>query len=118
MGGAITILILLPLENVMGFPAFTMAPMLGVTGGIVFMAKAGILSGTFYIQSIGMFLVSLAMARWPDVALSLFGIGAGLSFFVPGLKYYRMRRSRELLEQDFDDGSGSSKPGHKSPVTS
>ncbi len=70
------------------------------------MAKAGILSGTFYIQAIGMFAISFAMARWPNVALTLFGIGAGLSFFVPGLKYYRSRRSRERLEQQFDDGSG------------
>ena len=109
MGGVVVILILLLLESALGMGAFEMAPILAVVGGMVFMAKAGILSGSFYFQSFGMFAISFAMARWPNVALTLFGIGAGLSFFIPGLKYYRMRMSREQLEEQFDSASGSSR---------
>ena len=68
-------------------------------GAMVFVIKAGILSGAFYFQAAANFAVALAMA-WirhadlhPDLGLSLYGLVAAASFFLPGLKYYRQRRS-------------------------
>jgi hypothetical protein len=30
----------------------------------------------------------------PNFAVSLFGVASGLAFFLPGLKYYRLQRSK------------------------
>jgi serine/threonine-protein kinase len=62
----------------------------------VFLVKAGILSGKFYIQAGVLFAVSFVMAmlhRRPDYdyGLSLFGFTMGLCFFLPGWKYWRQR---------------------------
>ncbi len=68
----------------------------------VFLAKAAMLSGVFYIQAIVLFLTGLVMA-WlqrqsmiPNIGVSLFGVMSALCFFVPGWKYYRLaRRNRQ-----------------------
>jgi uncharacterized membrane protein len=70
---------------------------LGCIAGIVFLAKAGMLSGTFYVHSTALFLTSVVMAAMhqpgqPDYSISLFGIVSGLTFFIPGLKYYRQQK--------------------------
>ena len=57
--------------------------------GMVFLIKAGILSGVFYIQAFALFAASGLMLAFPDVAHIIFGIVASASFFFPGLKYYR-----------------------------
>jgi serine/threonine-protein kinase len=67
---------------------------------MVFLIKAGILSGMFYFQAVALFLTAIPMALFPmlsrkygipDLSLTLFGIVSGLCFFLPGLKYYRQR---------------------------
>jgi serine/threonine-protein kinase len=65
---------------------------------MVFVIKAGILSGAFYLQAAANFAVALLMA-WirhhgiqPDIGISLYGLVAAASFFFPGLKYYRQQR--------------------------
>lgn len=68
-----------------------LAPMLGIVTSMVFLAKAGILSGSFYFQSFAMLLTTIPMALFPEYAHVIFGAVAGLSFFFPGLKYYRQR---------------------------
>ncbi|MDA0659262.1 MAG: serine/threonine-protein kinase [Planctomycetota bacterium] len=83
---------LFPVEYLLGLPVLTMAPVLGISGGALFMVKAGILAGSFYVQAVVLFLTSLAMARWPDWAHLIFGPVAALCFFVPGWKYWRQRR--------------------------
>ncbi len=59
--------------------------------------KAGMLSGGFYIQSAMMFATSLVMAAieysdLPDFSVSLFGVMSAMTFFFPGLKYYRQQQ--------------------------
>ncbi len=87
-----SIALLFPLEYTLGFPVLKLSPILGLSSGMVFLIKAGMLSGTFYIQAAALFLSSFAMARWPEFAHTIFGIVSAACFFVPGWKYYRQRR--------------------------
>lgn len=85
------------IESIMDRPVLEFSPVLGAIAGMVFLAKAGILSGQFYIQSAMMFATGLVMAAiehsdLPNFSVSLFGIMSGLTFFLPGLKYYRQQR--------------------------
>ena len=87
-------------ESVMGERVLEFSPVLGCIAGIVFLAKAGMLSGSFYIHSFALFTVSIVMAAMhragqPNFSISLFGIVSGLTFFIPGLKYYRQQRRNE-----------------------
>jgi serine/threonine protein kinase len=84
------------IEYQLELPVLTLSPMLGPVGGAVFLMKAAILSGTFYIQTVALCLTGLVMA-WlqkqsvmPNVGLSVFGIVSALCFFIPGWKYYRL----------------------------
>ena len=84
-------------ESIMDRPVLEFSPVLGAIAGMVFLAKAGILSGSFYIQSALMFATGLVMAAvehsdLPDFSVSLFGVMSALTFFLPGLKYYRQQR--------------------------
>jgi serine/threonine-protein kinase len=56
--------------------------------------KAGILTGAFYIQAVVLFLTAFVMCMLPDIGITIFGLVAAGSFFVPGLKYYRQRLGR------------------------
>jgi serine/threonine-protein kinase len=63
---------------------------------MVFLVKAGILSGWFYIQSALLFATAGVMAvlerpGMPHVGITVFGIVSAACFFFPGLKYYRQR---------------------------
>ena len=84
-------------ESIMDRPVLEFSPVLGAIAGMVFLAKAGILSGRFYIQSAMMFSTGLVMAaiehsNLPNFSVSLFGVMSALTFFLPGLKYYRQQR--------------------------
>ncbi len=90
--------LLFVVETLLGMPVLTLSPVLPLIGAMVFVIKAGILSGAFYFQAAANFAVAIAMA-WirhsglPDIGLSLYGLVAAASFFIPGLKYYRQQRS-------------------------
>lgn len=84
-------------ESIMNRPVLEFSPVLGAIAGMVFLAKAGILSGSFYVQSAMMFATALVMAAvehsdLPDFSVSLFGFMSALTFFIPGLKYYRQQK--------------------------
>jgi serine/threonine-protein kinase len=89
--------LLFVVETLLGMPVLTLSPVLPLIGAMVFVIKAGILSGVFYFQAAANFAVAIAMA-WirhsalPDYGLTLYGVVAAASFFIPGLKYYRQRR--------------------------
>ncbi len=87
-------------EWILGLPVLELSPVLGLISGMVFLVKAGILSGMFYFQAVALFLTALPMALFPmlsrkygipNLSLTLFGIVSALCFFLPGLKYYRQR---------------------------
>jgi serine/threonine-protein kinase len=80
-------------EMALGLPALQLSPVLGLISGIVFLVKAGILSGLFYVQAIVLFATSFPMAWFPEYAHLLFGVISAACFFIPGLKYHRQRLS-------------------------
>jgi hypothetical protein len=69
----------------------TLSPVLALLAGLVFFAKAGILSGVFYIQAAVLFATALVMCLVPDYQHVIFGLVSAACFFVPGLKYFRQR---------------------------
>ncbi|MEZ6058874.1 MAG: serine/threonine-protein kinase [Planctomycetaceae bacterium] len=95
---------LFAVEWIMNRPALEFSPVLGTIAGIVFLVKAGTLSGRFYVQAVALFATSLVMAAiqvastrysgLPNVSISLFGLVTAAAFFFPGLKYYRQQRHR------------------------
>jgi serine/threonine-protein kinase len=59
---------------------------------MTFVAKAGMLTGAFYLSAAAMFAIAIPMARYPDYAPLLFGLVTAVCFFVPGVKYHRQRQ--------------------------
>jgi serine/threonine-protein kinase len=78
-------------EDLLKLEVLTLSPVLALLAGVVFFAKAGILSGAFYIQAAVLFATALVMCRLPDYQHIIFGTVSGLCFFLPGLKYFRQR---------------------------
>lgn len=78
-------------EMWLDLPALTLSPVLPLIAGMVFVIKAGILSGTFYLQAAALYVTSPLMAWFPDVGHLIFGTVSAACFFFPGLKYYRQR---------------------------
>jgi serine/threonine-protein kinase len=91
------VVLLFVVEWLLRLPVLTLSPVLGLIGGAVFVAKAGILSGLFYLQAAAMFATALVMAelqrRGIDYGVTLYGIVSALAFFLPGWKYYRQSRA-------------------------
>lgn len=83
-------------EIALRLPVLSLSPVLGLIAGMVFVVKAGILSGSFYFQAAMMFATAFAMAMFPHIGHTIFGVVAAACFFFPGLKYYRQRRSAAL----------------------
>jgi serine/threonine-protein kinase len=88
------------IEWQLALPVLTLSPMLGPVGGAVFLMKAALLSGKFYIHAVVLCVTGLVMA-WlqkqtllPNIGVSIFGIVSAACFFVPGWKYYRLARKR------------------------
>lgn len=99
-GGSVAAVILLfVVESELRLPVLTLSPVLGLIGGAVFVAKAGILSGVFYLQAAAMFATALLMAelqrRGMDYGISLYGVVSAAAFFLPGWKYYRQSQGGE-----------------------
>ena len=80
----------------MRYPPLTFSPLLAVAAGMVFLFKAGVLAGLFYIAAVAMFATAVLMALFPQVSVLLFGVVTAACFFFPGLKYYRQRLRQSL----------------------
>jgi len=91
-GGTIASIGLFIIEVVQGLPSLTLSPVLAVIAGMVFMFKAGTLSGQFYVWVLAYFATAVAMAMFPSFGHIIFGCVSAMSFFIPGLKYYRQRK--------------------------
>ncbi len=94
-GVAASIFIFL-IEWILLLDVLSLSPVMAVAAGMVFVMKAGTLSGWFYIAAFLCFMISLPMA-WvgPPLSPVLFGIVSAIGFFVPGWKYYHQRRAAE-----------------------
>ena len=79
-------------ERLLGLEVLTLSPVLALLAGMVFLVKAGMLSGWFYLAAISCFLTSGLMALFPDLGVFIFGLVSAAWFFFPGLKYYRQRQ--------------------------
>jgi eukaryotic-like serine/threonine-protein kinase len=91
--GIISINLVFMVEWLLGLPVLTLCPMFAVTNGALFIIKAGVLSGDYYVQAALTFLAIFPMVMFPRFAPLIFGIVAAACFFVTGLKY-RLRRLR------------------------
>jgi serine/threonine-protein kinase len=78
-------------EALLGLEPLRLSPVLALIAGAVFFAKAGVLSGQFYIQAAVLFATALVMCLVPDYQHIVFGLVSGACFFVPGFKYFRQR---------------------------
>jgi predicted Ser/Thr protein kinase len=87
----VSIIALFPLEAYLGLPPLKLSPILGLIAGMVFLVKAGLLSGLFYIQAAALFMTAGLMAVWPNNGHLVFGVVVAACFFFPGLKYYRQQ---------------------------
>jgi serine/threonine-protein kinase len=97
--GVVGCLSLFTAEWVQGMPVLTMSPGLAVIGGMVFLFKAGTLSGEFYVASVALFATGIVMAMLPPAwGLMLFGMVSAACFFVPGFKYHRRRQQQGHLQ--------------------
>ena len=94
-GSVIASVILFWVEALLELPALKLSPVLALLAGIVFFAKAGILSGVFYIQAAVLFATALVMCVVPAWQHVIFGLVSAACFFVPGLKYARQRGRAE-----------------------
>jgi serine/threonine-protein kinase len=87
--------IVLFIVEVLGrLPVLTLSPALAVCAGMVFVFKAGILSGQFYLYAMLNFLIACTMPLVPEQSVLLFGVTSAVCFFFPGLKYDRQRREK------------------------
>jgi serine/threonine-protein kinase len=78
-------------EWLLGLKVLTLSPVLALMNGATMLVKAGTLSGIFYFAAGALFATAVAMALFPQIAITLFGVVSALCFFLPGLKYYRQR---------------------------
>ena len=90
-------------EMLLRLPVLTLAPLLAVVAGMTFVVKGGMLTGAFYVQAAAEFLIAVPMALFPAYGILLFGFVTSLSFFVPGLKYHRLRQ-RSLAAKNEEAG--------------
>ncbi|HEY1784328.1 MAG TPA: serine/threonine-protein kinase [Pirellulales bacterium] len=94
-GSMVSIAGLFAVEMLLGLPVLSLSPVLGLISSMVFLVKAGMLSGQFYVQAVALWLTGLAMALMQRFAIpgdiTLFGLVSAACFFFPGLKYYRQR---------------------------
>lgn len=86
-------------EGVLGMPVLALSPIIGIISGMVFLVKASMLTGKFYVQAAALFVTGIIMAviqksDTPDVSIAFYGCVSAGAFFVPGLKYYRQRVRR------------------------
>ena len=87
----IAIAMLFPLEWWLALPVLSLSPLLGVISAMIFIIKAGMLSGEFYFQAASLLVAAVAMAVFPIQAHLIFGVVASLCFLIPGWKYRRAR---------------------------
>lgn len=91
----IGIAMLFPIEHLLHLKVLTLSPVVAIAAGMVFFIKAGVLSGSFYVQAVLLFLTALVMAEFPQFSHFIFGVVGAGCFFGPGLKYYRQRLREE-----------------------
>jgi hypothetical protein len=89
----------LALEWLLGRPVLEYAPMLAVVAGMIFICKAGMLSGMFYLAAGALFIAAVVMAWVPEWGMVVYGVTLATCYFVPGWIFQRRKRlSRKSLK--------------------
>ena len=91
----ISVAALHPIEKMMGMDDFELAPVIAVIASMVFLIKAGILSGVFYFCTAALLATAFLMIPFLDYSMFIFGVISAACFFFSGLKYYRQRKVSE-----------------------
>ena len=100
-GSVLAVIGLFLTEMILGMNALALSPILAVITGMMFVAKAGMLSGEFYIYAALNFLAVIPMAwsmtMFPAWHLNqlILAFFASLGFVLPGIRYYRQARRLE-----------------------
>ncbi|WP_417847665.1 serine/threonine-protein kinase [Thalassoglobus sp.] len=84
---------LFAVEALLNLPVLTLSPVLALIAAAVFVVKAGILSGEFYVYAIILFLTAIPMSLFPEYSLRIFGTVSAATFFIPGLKFHLIKKS-------------------------
>ena len=92
LGSIISVGCIFPLEWYLDLPVLRLAPLLSLISGMVFLVKASMLSGSFYIQAAALFVTAFVMAWLPDWALLIFGCVSAGCFYTAGARYHRRSR--------------------------
>ncbi len=87
--GVLSINGVLATEWLLGMPALTLAPMLVLGNAMLYLVKAGLLSGRFYLDAALTLVTIVPMALAPAWGLPLFTIASAWGFFRTGLHYSR-----------------------------
>jgi serine/threonine-protein kinase len=87
--------LLFAVEALLGLPVLTLSPVLALISAAVFVVKAGILSGEFYLHAAALFATCVPMALWPRYGITIFGLVSAATFLVPGWKFHRQRARRK-----------------------
>jgi hypothetical protein len=97
-GSIVSVILLFVIEALLRLEVLQLSPVLGLISGMVFVVKAAILSGAFYVHAAALFLCGVAMAALDGAGFryspSLFGVVAAAAFFLPGWKYYWQSRRK------------------------
>jgi len=93
-------------ELILGMDALALSPILAVIAGMMFIAKAGMLSGEFYLYGALNFVALVPMAisatfmpDWHFNQLILAAV-APLGFIIPGFRYHKLSRQNRPRAQD------------------
>jgi serine/threonine-protein kinase len=81
------------LEWLLGQPVLEYAPMLAVVAAMVFVCKAGILSGMFYLAAGALFMTAVLMACFPEWGMIAYGVTLASCYFVPGWIFQRRKKN-------------------------
>ena len=83
------------IEWVARLPALTLSPAVAVAAGMVIRVQGrASCPGSSTSGPRLNFVTAIVMPLVPEVSILLFGAVSAVSFFVPGLKYYRQRKAR------------------------
>ncbi len=58
----VSIAMLFLVEMILGLPVLTLSPILAISSGMIFLVKAGMLTGRFYFQAAALFATAAVMA--------------------------------------------------------
>jgi serine/threonine-protein kinase len=104
-------------EVLLQLPVLSLSPLLAVVACMVFVVKAGMLSGEFYIYAFLLFASVIPMALFPAYNQLIFGAVAAFCFFLPGYKYHKQALATKEYPKSGKRHQGRIPAGQKTTVS-